>query len=88
MARLVPHVPGMMYAHDEDDLYITFFAESRTEVELQGTPVRIAQMTAYPNDGEISVTVDPQNPTRFRLLLRIPTWARKQFVPGALCRRI
>mgnify|MGYP001815632966 CR=1 FL=1 len=39
-----------------------------------------------PNDGEICVTVDPPTPTRFRLLLRIPTWARQQFVPGALYR--
>ncbi|MCP3691154.1 MAG: hypothetical protein GY917_03070, partial [Planctomycetaceae bacterium] len=30
MARLVPQVPGMTYAHDDSNLYITFFAESRT----------------------------------------------------------
>ncbi len=86
MARLVPQVPGMMYAHDENDLYVTFFAESRTEVDLKGTRVKIEQVTAYPNDGEISVAVDPTEPTSFRLLLRIPTWARQQFVPGALYR--
>ena len=88
MARLVPQVPGMTYAHDEEDLYITFFAESRTQVELKGNRVDVAQQTAYPNDGEIRVAINPEKPTRFRLRLRIPTWARQQFVPGELYRYI
>ena len=86
MARLVPQVPGMSYAHDDHDLYITFFAESRTEVELSGMPVKVEQKTAYPNDGEIRVAVNPEQPTTFRLRLRIPTWARDRFVPGELYR--
>lgn len=88
MARLLPQVPGMTYAHDEDDLYITFFAESQTEIEISGTNVKVQQKTAYPNDGEISVAINPEKPTKFRLRLRIPTWARKQFVPGALYRYV
>ena len=36
MARLVPQVPGMTYAHDDNDLYITFLAESRTEIDTRG----------------------------------------------------
>ena len=86
MARLVPQVPGMTYAHDENNLYITFFAESRTEVALHGTTVQIAQQTAYPNDGEIHVTINPERPAKFRLLLRIPAWAQDRFVPGDLYR--
>ncbi len=86
MARLVPQVPGMTYAHDDANLYITFFAESRTKVELNGTLVRVEQKTAYPNDGEISVAINPATPTRFRLHLRMPTWAQDRFVPGELYR--
>lgn len=86
MARLLPQVPGMTYAHDDKNLYITFFAESQTEVELSGTRVRVRQKTAYPNDGEISVAVDPAEPADFRLRLRIPTWAQEHFVPGELYR--
>ena len=86
MARLVPQLPGMTYAHDDDDLYVTFFAESRTEVELGGVRVQVEQKTAYPNDGEISIAVDPDQPTEFRLRLRIPTWTQGRFVPGELYR--
>lgn len=86
MARLVPQVPGMTYAHDEDDLYITFFAESRTEIDLNGVGVKVEQKTAYPNDGEISIAINPEKPANFRLRLRIPTWAQDRFVPGDLYR--
>jgi len=86
MARLVPQVPGMTYAHDDNDLYITFFAESRTEVDFNGVRVGVAQKTAYPNDGQISVELHPAKPTKFSLRLRIPTWTQGRFVPGQLYR--
>ena len=86
MARLLPQVPGMTYAHDDNDVYITFYAESQTEIMLDGVKVELHQQTAYPNDGEISVTVNPAANKQFRLLLRIPTWTGKQFVPGELYR--
>ena len=72
MARLLPQVPGMMSAHDEHALYVTFFAESKTEVELDGTQVRVEQATDYPNDGTIRFSISPTKPAKFRLLLRIP----------------
>src|SRR6202007_3354443 len=31
LARLLPQVPGMIYAHEGNDLYITFFAGSKTK---------------------------------------------------------
>ncbi len=86
MARLLPQVPGMTYAHDENNLYVTFFAESQTFVEFNGTRVGVEQKTAYPNDGEISVAIDPEKPTKFRLQLRVPTWTQERFVPGELYR--
>ena len=63
-----------MYAHDEDDLYLTFYANSSTEVELGGTMVGIQQKTDYPSNGKIDLTVHPAQPKHFRLWL--------QFQPG------
>ena len=85
IARLIPQVPGMTYAHDTENLFVTLYAESNTTVPIGETVVAIAQETEYPNDGKIQVTVDPVKPTAFRLHLRVPTWAQgKQFVPGEL----
>ncbi len=85
IARLIPQVPGMAYAHDDESLYVGFYAESNTTVSIDGTKVGIAQETAYPNDGAISLTVATEKPATFALRLRIPTWAQgEQFVPGDL----
>ena len=86
MARLLPQVPGMTYAHDNEELFITFFAESTTKIELKGVEINVQQKTAYPNDGSINVILNPARPTTFRLNLRIPTWTQEQFVPGDLYR--
>ena len=88
MARLIPQVPGMTYAHDAENLYCTFYSECRASVNIGGVEVGIEQKTAYPNDGEISITLSPQTPKEFQVHLRIPTWARERFVPGALYRYV
>ena len=88
MARLLPQVQGMTYAHDEGNLYVTFFAESATQAKIGGTEVGIQQSTAYPNDGKIRLHLKPGKPTKFALRLRIPTWTGEQFVPGKLYRYV
>ncbi len=84
MARLIPQVPGMAYAHNGDDLYVTIYSANHTSLGLDNGNVTIEQRTSYPNDGVINLTISPENPTQFRLLLRIPTWTGNQFLPGEL----
>ncbi|MEM7385044.1 MAG: beta-L-arabinofuranosidase domain-containing protein [Verrucomicrobiota bacterium] len=84
LARVIPQVPGMTFAHDDENLYATFFAQCETKVTMGGVEVGIEEKTAYPNDGEVSLMIDPATPNTFRLHLRLPTWAGKQFVPGDL----
>ena len=85
IARLIPQVPGMLYAHDEENLYLTFYAKNQTEIKMGETAVKLVQETAYPNDGAIKVTIDPASEKSFKLHVRIPTWAQgEQFVPGDL----
>ena len=59
LARVIPQVPGMTFAHDDDNLYVTFYSECQTTVNMGGVDVGIEQKTAYPNDGEISISVSP-----------------------------
>jgi len=84
MARLLPQVQGMTYAHNDQDLHITFYAETATRIEMAGTEIGIRQETAYPNEGRVTIILNPKKAVTFRLHLRIPTWAGKQFVPGEL----
>ncbi len=84
LARLLPQVPGMAYAHHGDDVYVTFYAASRTSLNLPSGRLAIEQSTAYPNDGDIEIELTTDVPIQFRLKLRIPTWTNDRFVPGEL----
>lgn len=86
MARLLPQVPGMTYAYDENSLYLTLYAASKTKLEIGGVPTAVSQSTSYPYDGNLTITLQPDRDTAFDLYLRIPTWAQDRFVPGELYR--
>lgn len=74
-----------MYAHTDNEVYVTLYAANRTEIPLGSGKVQIQQETAYPFDGRVVLTVSPASEgQKFNLRLRIPTWAQEQFMPGAL----
>ena len=86
IARLIPQVSGYMYAHTDDAIYVTLYGSSSTEVPLAGGPVKVSQVSRYPFDGKVALTITPPARRTFALNLRVPTWARDRFVPGTLYR--
>lgn len=85
MARLIPQVPGMIYAYTSDEIYCSFYASNSTDIPLAAGKVAVRQESNYPFEGQTVLTVTPANEGQvFTLRLRIPTWAGTQFVPGEL----
>ena len=85
LARLIPQISGMTYAHTDDDIFCSFYVGSSVEVPLKSGVVKLRQQTEYPFDGDISIEVDPANDgEEFTLWLRIPSWVNDRFVPGEL----
>lgn len=85
LARLIPQIPGMMYAHTDDDIYCTFYGGTSATIPLGHGNIGIKQETGYPFDEKVSLTVTPEKASqKFALHLRIPTWAGNRFVPGKL----
>ena len=85
IARTIPQVPGYMYAHTDSDIYVTLYAANSTTIALGAGKVGIKQETKYPFDGRVTLTVSPASGGgKLNLRLRIPTWAREKFLPGAL----
>ena len=89
IARLIPQIPGMMYAFTDNDIYCAFYAGTSTVVPLKKGNVKIRQTTEYPFDETVRLDITPEHDgQKFALRLRIPTWTGKQFVPGKLYRYI
>lgn len=85
MTRLLPSVPGYMYAQKDDKVYINLFASSDASLMVNGKAVSIAQQNNYPWDGDLSFTVTPKAASLpFNLLVRIPGWALNMAMPSGL----
>jgi DUF1680 family protein len=99
VARFIPSVPGYIYAHKYNKLYINLFISGQCTIECYDpfflssgdartesatNRITITQKTQYPWSGDVNISIDPQKSRRFPLFVRIPGWARNQAVPSDL----
>src|SRR5450631_830334 len=84
LARLIPSIPGYIYAQKADSLYVNLFVSSDANLVINQKKLELIQKNNYPWDGELQFTINPASPTSFHLLLRIPGWARNQAIPSTL----
>ncbi|MBV9157080.1 MAG: glycoside hydrolase family 127 protein, partial [Acidobacteriaceae bacterium] len=86
ITRFMASVPGYLYATRENTVYVNLFAGSTAEIELGKGKIKMTQETRYPWDGRVKITVDPGQPDRFAVKVRIPGWTRGEVVPSNLYR--
>lgn len=84
ISRFIPSMPNYIYAQKEDQIYINLFVPSTTTFETANGKLELTQQSNMPWDGNISVTLLPENPVKSKLFIRIPGWASKNPVPGDL----
>ncbi|MCB2407864.1 glycoside hydrolase family 127 protein [Hymenobacter lucidus] len=86
LARLMPSLPGYVYAQKGNDVYANLFISGTTELTVNKKVVRITQQNNYPWQGDLKFTVSPATATDFNLLVRLPGWALGEAVPSDLYR--
>ena len=84
IVRLVPSLPGYIYAHTADTIYVNHYIAGRGQVALESGNVSLQQEGDYPWHGTIKLTINPDTDLDFKLALRIPGWARNQPLPSDL----
>ena len=84
LIRFLPSVPGLIYATEENTVYVNLYASNEAEIVLDDNRVGLSQITGYPWNGEVKIAVDPEDQSTFTLKLRIPGWARNEVLPGTL----
>jgi len=61
-----------------EGLALNTFGPGTIEAKLpSGKTIRLAQESAYPRNPDITIKVEPDQPVRFALHLRIPAWSRQ-----------
>ena len=84
IVRFVPQIPGFVYATRDDSLFVNLFVASRTSLTLGTRKVRVEQQSLYPWEGEVKITLHPEEPADFSINIRVPGWALERPAPGDL----
>lgn len=84
VVRLLPSVPGYIYAQKDDQLYVNLFISSKISLKIQNKQVEIDQQNNYPWDGDLTFRVSPNAPISFTMMIRIPGWAQNEAIPSDL----
>lgn len=85
MTRLMPSIPGYVYAQRDNQLYVNLFVASQTDVTLANKlKVNLVQQNNYPWEGNISLTVNPAKKGKFAVAVRIPGWSVGKPFPSDL----
>ena len=84
LCRFIPSFPGYMYAVKGRDLYVNLFAGNTATIQVEGKTVVLEQLTNYPWEGDINITVKQNKAKAFNMMVRVPGWADRQPVPSDL----
>jgi len=84
MLRLLPSLPGYIYAQKGQDLFVNLFISSTSQLQVNGQPVQVVQQNNYPWNGLLSFNILPVSPLTFTLKLRVPGWIQGQAIPSSL----
>ncbi len=86
LARALATIGGYFYTYRDNQVQVNWYAPSEATIPLAGDSVTLIQETAYPWDGDIKISVDPERAATFALRLRVPGWAENRSIPGNLYR--
>jgi uncharacterized protein len=84
VVRLLPSVPGYVYAQKDDKLFVNLFINGNAILKIQGKDVAVEQQNNYPWNGDLKFIVNAKKSADFSMLVRIPGWARGQAIPSDL----
>lgn len=85
MTRLLPSIPGYIYAQHGNDFFVNLFVNSSTQFTINHQAVSITQENNYPWEGGFQFKIQPQKANlAFALKIRIPGWVREEAIPSDL----
>lgn len=88
VVRFIPSIPGYIYAHRGDTVFVNLFIGGTATVPTDGGPVTLRQSGEYPWQGNISIAVDPGAAREFTVAVRVPGWAQGHPLPSDLYRYV
>ena len=77
LERVLASLPGYFYGTSRDGVWVHLYHASELDGRLEdGMPLKLAQKTKYPWEGNVEIAVDPAEAHTFTVFVRIPGWTR------------
>ena len=86
VVRVLPSLPGYIYATQNQDVFVNLFIGSEAKVDVNGKTLEVSQTTDYPWDGAVQLSFSNTEAVPARLHIRVPGWARNEVLPSDLYR--
>lgn len=75
--RTIAEISSYMYSMGDDGLYINMYGGNTLSAKMKdGSPIKLEQVTNYPWDGKIVITINEITAKQTSIFLRIPGWCR------------
>lgn len=84
LTRLLPSIPGYVYAQKDDSVYVNLFVNSTASLKVGNKDIIIQQQNNYPWDGDLKFIITPSASRNFIMMVRIPGWSRNEEIPSGL----
>ncbi|MCL6442588.1 MAG: glycoside hydrolase family 127 protein [Alicyclobacillus sp.] len=77
VSRLFGSLGQYVYSEGPDQAVVHLYIQGTGRLNINGRHVELRQITEYPWDGRVKLTVNVETPFTFGITLRIPGWCRK-----------
>ncbi|MDR0683015.1 MAG: glycoside hydrolase family 127 protein [Dysgonamonadaceae bacterium] len=84
LIRFIPFIPNLIYATQDDTVYINLFMSNKANIPVGKKEVEIEQKTDYPWNENIYLNIKTTQIFPFTIKIRIPGWARNEVVHSTL----
>ena len=82
LIRFIPSIPGLIYSKANKTVYVNLYATSHAAIDLDGKKVKVSQITSYPWNGNVKMTVVSNS--EITVKFRVPSWSRNEVLPSDL----
>ncbi|QVY65621.1 glycoside hydrolase family 127 protein [Polaribacter sp. Q13] len=77
LVRTIAKVSGWAYSLSENGIAVNLYGGNKLSTKLlDGSSIKLTQVTQYPWEGKVDITVEESKKEAFDIMLRIPDWAR------------
>ena len=77
LSRTLLQIGRYAFSHTDRELYVNLFVGGSSKTRLAQGTVTLNVATDYPWKGDVKITVLPEKPARFAVLVRQPGWCSK-----------